>query len=281
MSDICCQGREIDEAQLRWLQAWMQEHSDWSRKRLARSLCGQWNWRNERGQLKDFAARSLLLKLQAQGWLQLPALQVHMRRPGRRVQELGGWQEPSGWQASLSQLQPVGLAPVTPGTAAAKRWAFYLERYHYLGLQRVGENVGYLAGDRHGRDLACLLFGAPAWRCGVRDAFLNWSGAQRRVGLGRLANNTRFLILPWVQVPHLASQVLGQAVRRVNADWQARYGHDLNWLETFVDTARYDGACYRAANWHYVGTTCGRSRQDRYQRLQLSRKAVYLYPLHP
>jgi len=124
-----------------------------------------------------------------------------------------------------------------------------------------------------------LLFGAPAWRCQARDAFLNWSAAERAAQLPRLANNTRFLILPWLEVPALASHVLGQVTRRIRTDWQQKYGRELWWLETFVDTERYSGSCYRAANWRYVGQTAGRSRQDRHHRLSVPCKAVYLYPL--
>lgn len=269
----------MDAAQLLWLQGWIGEHPDWSRKRFARELCVRWEWRNERGRLKDFAARSFLLKLAAGGHVQLPALQVAMRRAPRRVGALAGWEEPEGWLGSLHDLQPVKCAVVRAGTEAFKRWAFYLDRYHYLGFRVVGENLGYLVHDRQGRELGCLLFGAPAWRCGVRDAFLQWGVAERLAQLSGLANNTRFLILPWVRVADLASHVLGQVVRRIRADWQDKYGHGLRWLETFVDTERYRGTCYRAANWRYAGQTTGRSRQDRHHRLQVSRKDVYLYDL--
>lgn len=275
-----CQGRLVDEGQLQWLQNWIEEHSDWSRKRLAQELCVCWDWRNECGRLKDFAARSFLLKLQERGWIELPVLQTPMRRSRSGVQELSGWEEPTVLESSLRDLQPVRMLTVVPRTDAAKRWAFYLERYHYLGFRTVGENVGYLVCDRQGRDVACLLFGAAAWRCQVRDNFLNWNPAERAARLSRMANNTRFLILPWVRAPHLASHVLGQAARSINADWQAKYGHGLDWLETFVDTGRYGGTCYRAANWREVGQTTGRSRQDRDHRLQVSRKAVFLYDLH-
>lgn len=269
----------MDAQQVQWLRDWIAEHPDWSRKRLARELCLCWEWRNERGRLKDFAARSFLLKLEARGLIALPALQLHQRRPPRQVKRLSAWREPSALEAPLSQLRPVKLERVLAGTAAAQRWAFYLDRYHYLGWRVVGENAGYLAYDCQGRELACLLFGAPAWRCRVRDQYLKWSAAERAAGLSRVANNTRFLILPWVRVPHLASHVLGQVTGRINVDWQAQYGHGLEWLETFVDTQRFQGTCYRAANWRYVGQTTGRSRQDRNHTLRVPSKAVYLYPL--
>jgi hypothetical protein len=143
----------------------------------------------------------------------------------------------------------------------------------------VGENLGYLARDAQGRDLACLLFGAPAWRCAPRDRVLAWSESERRARLPTLANNTRFLILPWVRVPHLASHLLGQVARRIAGDWHAKYGHALEWLETFVERDRFPGTCYRAANWQCVGTTTGRSRQDRDHTTTVPRKDVFLYRL--
>jgi hypothetical protein len=242
-------------------------------------LCEHWDWRDQRGRLKDFAARSLLLKLEAQGHLRLPPLQLQKRRAPRPVPRLIGWQQPPAWEGSLSQIRPVKLEPISAGWAAAVRWAFYLDQYHYLKLRVVGENLGYLAVDAHGRDVAAVLFGAPAWRCAPRDEFLEWGDTQRREQLHRLANNTRFLILPWVRVPHLASHVLGAVARRISADWQSKYGHGLDWLETFVEHERFAGSCYRAANWQRVGRTAGRSRQDRDHLQRVPVKDVYLYRL--
>lgn len=278
-TDLVVQGRRLGQEDLSWLVRWVDDHPQWSRKRLARELCEHWEWRDQRGRLKDFAARSLLLKLEAQGHLRLPALQVQKRRAPRLVARLPQWQQPQTWEASLGQIRPVKLELICAGSATAVRWAFYLDHYHYLKLRVVGENLGYLAMDTHGRDVAAVLFGAPAWRCAVRDEFLEWGEAQRRAHLHRLANNTRFLILPWVRVPHLASHVLGAVARRISADWQLKYGHGLDWLETFVEHERFAGSCYRAANWQWVGQTAGRSRQDRDHTQRVPVKDVYLYRL--
>jgi hypothetical protein len=278
-TDLVVQGRQLRQEDVRGLARWVDEHPDWSRKRLARALCEWWDWRDGCGRLKDFAARSLLLKLEAQGHLRLPPLQVQKRRAPRSAPRWADWQEPEAWEARLGQIRPVKLALVSAGSAVARRWAFYLDRYHYLKLRVVGENLGYLAVDAHGRDVAAMLFGAPAWRCAPRDEFLEWNEAQRREQLHRLANNTRFLILPWVGVPHLASHVLGAVARRISADWQWKYGHGLDWLETFVEHERFAGSCYRAANWQWVGRTGGRSRQDREHTLRVPVKDVYLYRL--
>ena len=278
-SDLVVQGRRLGLVELDWLRQWIEDHPQWSRKRLARELCQRWGWRDERGKLKDFAARSFLLKLEARGQLCLPPLQVQKRRAPRPAPRWADWQQPEPWEGSLGQIRPVKLEPISAGSAAARRWAFYLDQYHYLKLRVVGENLGYLAVDALGRDVAAVLFGAPAWRCAARDEFLEWDDTQRRQQLYRLANNTRFLILPWVRVAHLASHVLGAVARRISADWQGKYGHGLDWLETFVEAERFAGSCYRAANWQWVGRTAGRSRQDRDHTQRVPLKDVYLYRL--
>ena len=137
----------------------------------------------------------------------------------------------------------------------------------------------YLVRDRHGRDLACLLFGSAAWKTKPRDQFIGWSHEARARNLLWITNNTRFLILPWVRVPHLASHVLGRIIRRLRTDWQVKYGHPVHLVETFVERDRFVGTCYKAANWICVGSTKGRSRQDRYNTLVLPVKDIYLYPL--
>ena len=277
--ELTLQGRRIQPGDLAWLQSWIDENPDWSRKQIARELCRRWNWVDMRGGLKDFAARSLLLKLEGRGQVKLPALRTQFRRVRLKPTSLEQWEEPPTWTALLAELAPVRLEPVEAGSPAAKRWAFYLERYHYLGFRVVGENLGYLATDGQGRDVGCLLFGAAAWRCAARDRRLGWSSQDRQQYLWSVANNTRFLILPWVRVKHLASCLLGAVARRIDADWHQRYRHGVDWLETFVDRDRFRGSCYRAANWECVGQTQGRGRQDREHQLRVPVKDVYLYDL--
>ena len=267
----------MQPVEVRWLAGWIGEHPQWSRKHLARELCRRWHWVDGRGRLRDFAARSLLLKLEARGMVQLPAVRLYNRRSRRPPPRWAAWQEPPRWEAELAPIGPVRVEPVVAGSETQARWGFYLERYHYLGLRVVGENLGYLAVDRHARDLACLLFGAAAWQCAARDRKLDWTRAERAAGLPRVVNNTRFLVLPWVRVKYLASCVLGQVARRIDQDWRQKYGHGVDWLETFVDRERYRGSCYRAANWEWVGQTQGRSRQDRDHDLRVPVKDVYLY----
>ena len=149
----------------------MEQRPEWSRKRLAKGLCEQWDWRDSHGRLKDFAARSLLLKLESSGQIKLPLLQENQRRPPRKAPILPLWQEPPARRVPLAEVQPLRVWVIKSGTVEWKRWAFYLEVYHYLGLRVVGENLGYLIGDNQGQDLACLLFGAAAWKCAASDPF--------------------------------------------------------------------------------------------------------------
>jgi len=158
-----------------------------------------------------------------------------------------------------------------------------LHQHHYLSHRSsVGENLQYLVRDGQGRPLACLLFGAAAWQCASRDHYIGWDSSVRAQHLHLIANNTRFLILPWVGVSSLASHLLGHLVRRLSDDWRAKYGHPIYLLETFVERGRFAGTAYRAANWVRVGQTKGRTRQDRADGTwhQAAIKDVYLYPLH-
>jgi hypothetical protein len=181
---------------------------------------------------------------------------------------------------SLASLQPVSVELAhTP--ALRRRVRQLLAQYHYRGFHgAVGENVIYLAQDVRGRELAVMVFGAAAWKVAVRDRFIGWSVAQRQQHLGALANQQRFLILPWVRVAHLASHLLARATRRLSADWQARYGHPVWLVETFVEQDRFVGTAYKAAGWLHLGATTGRTRQDRQRTLQSPLKSVWVRPLH-
>lgn len=276
------QGRELDPHDLGLIQQLLREHPDWSRWRLSKALCEEWNWRNAAGQLKDMASRTLLLKLQERGHIQLPA---RRQNPASRMRQTRV--EPIQWDdstiaASLGDLNPLQLAEVSQDRAQRQQVAAALRQFHYLGFGgAVGENLQYTVRDGQGRLLACLVFGSAAWKCQGRDAFIGWTIDQRRRHLPCLTNNSRFLILPWVQVRSLASWTLSAILRRLSADWQAKYGHPIHLVETFVERDRFRGTAYRAANWVRVGETTGRTRQDRDRLLQAPVKDVYLYPLHP
>ena len=286
------QGREVTAADIELIRVLLAAHPTRGRTPLSEDLCRRWEWRNARGQLKDMACRTLLLKLERAGHIRLPprirpsSNGLRNRRPPAAPVE----HEPIC--GDLRDVQPLSVSVVAPGSsvcrAAALRGAGrddarlfngLLAHEHYLGHRNtVGENLRYLVRDRRGRPVACALFGAAAWTCADRDAFLGWDRPTRERNLQHLTNNTRFLIPGWVQVPHLASHVLGLIARRIRNDWQAKYGHPIHALETFVDR-RFRGTCYRAANWRRVGQTQGRTRNDREHRIQAAVKDVYLYPL--
>jgi len=280
------QGRQIGATDLEQVRQLLAGHPEWSRRRLSQHLATLWDWRNPAGQLKDMAARTLLLKLEQRGWITLPARrQVPSNR--MRHKRMPAFQVPVAESPVLEELNgllPLEITEVSRLTHSRALFEDLLHRHHYLGYRSpVGENLQYLVSNRHGQPLACVLFGAAAWQCADRDEYIGWDAATRGQGLHLIANNTRFLIPSWVRVPHLASHLLSRVARRLSRDWQTKYGHPIYLLETFVQRDRFAGSCYRAANWQRVGQTKGRSRQNRPdgRRYGLPVKDVYLYPLHP
>jgi hypothetical protein len=274
------QGRQIAMEDLELIRGLLASHPDWNRTRLSRELCARWNWRNARGRAKDMSARALLLKLERAGHIRLPARRGLSPNERRNRQAAPVARPAAPICSPLSELRPLNVELVAPNCDDARLFHSLLAHEHYLGHRNtVGENLRYLVRDRHDRPVACVLFGSAAWKCADRDAFLAWDRPTRERNLQHLTNNTRFLIPGWVRVPHLASHVLGLIARRIRADWQAKYGHPVHALETFVDRSRFKGTCYRAANWLRVGRTRGRTRNDRAHRIQAAVKDVYVYPL--
>jgi len=277
------QGRTLTEQDLVQVRDLIAAHPDWHRSRLSRELAEAWNWRTDTGRLKDMAARTLLLKLERRGLISLPPRRRAPVRRGQSHPEFPGLAcFPHPITANLGGLAPLTVDPLDARHLDYPTFSHYLAQYHYLGHRGpVGEHLAYLARDQHGRDVACALFGAAAWRVNPRDEFIGWDDPTRAARLSWITNNVRFLILPWVRVPHLASHLLARLTRRLAADWKAKYGHPVHLVETFVDRSRFKGTCYRAANWICVGRTQGRSRQDRDRTLRVPVKDVHLYPLVP
>lgn len=281
------QGRHIGAAELEQVRQLLAAHPDWSRRRLSCQLATLWNWRSPAGQLKDMAARTLLLKLEQRGWISLPP---RRRVPFNRMrpQQVPVTERPvseSPITEPLSALLPLTFMEVSrPGTTQRGLFEALLQQHHYLSYRgTVGENLQYLVCDCRGRPLACVLFGAAAWQCADRDRYVGWDALARSQRLPLLTNNTRFLIPLWVRVRHLASYVLSRIAQGLSDHWQNKYGHPIYLLETFVERDRFLGTSYQAANWVCVGQTKGRSRQDQPDGVhhQLPIKDVYLCPLHP
>lgn len=274
------QGRRVSPEDLLEIRTCLTEHPSWHRTRLSRELCQRWGWRNEAGQLKDMACRTLLLKLQARGWIQLPARQRVAVNGSRNRSPVAVPHDDSPLHGTLETLGPLRVEPVSPGSPSAQLFQYLLHRYHYLSHRNcVGENLKYLVSQGQGRPLACLLFGSAAWKCRPRDAFVGWSSLTRPHSLRLLTNNTRFLLLPWVQVQSLASHILSLITRRLSEDWQEKYGHPIHLVETFVEVPRFSGTCYRAAGWMAVGSTTGRGRNAPGMAAQGPLKEVFLKPL--
>ncbi len=274
------QGRSLSGADLDLIRNLLADHPEWCRSRLSVELCELWDWRNTQGRIKDMAARTLLLKLERAGHIVLPPRRGPSPNENRNriVPTVAHATEPI--VGTLRDLQPLVLSVVKPGSDDLALFKSLLSQHHYLGHKNtVGENLQYLVRDTQGRPVACSLFGSAAWRCSVRDDYIGWAPESRRRNLQRLTNNTRYLVLPWVKIPHLASHVLGLISRQIRADWQAKYGHTVEALETFVDRDRFRGTCYLAANWLRLGATQGRTRNDREHRITASIKDVYIYPL--
>jgi hypothetical protein len=246
---------------------------------IARTVCELLEWKRPGGGLKNHECRQLLERLAAEGLLKLPDLRKLGGRGPRRADLSRPYPEPAPVAGAASECEPLELALVE-GKAESRRWREQVERYHYLGCRvPFGANLRYWARNRD-RELACLLWTSPAWKMQARDAWIGWSDEQRQHNLQSIVNNGRFLILPWVHVKGLASKILALSARQLLRDWETRYGRRPLLLETLVDTARFRGTCYRAANWVHVGQTAGRGRMDRNHQAQgQAVKDIYLYPL--
>jgi len=223
--------------------------------------------------------RSLLLLLESKGFIKLPPRKSNPPNPlANRKKPLRIAIDESVVECSLDALYPINLKQVRR-TAQEKLFNSLISEYHYLGYtQPVGEHLKYIAFSND-RPIACLAWSSAPWYIGVRDRFIGWSPETRQKNLHLIINNTRFLVLPWVDVSHLASHLLALNRRRLYQDWQRIYHHPVYLLETFVDTERYRGTVYKADNWIYVGKTTGLGKLSKSNKPTLSKKAVYVYPL--
>ena len=265
--------REIDE-----VKEVIAVHRERSRWFISRELCRRWGWTQPNGVLKDIICRGLLLRLDAQGLIELPPrgkIPPYHLSPYKKPASVQVDQTPM--EGKLSDLRPIELFQVRR-TPLENLYNSLIEQYHYLRYTRpVGEHLEYL-GFAQGRVVGCLGWCSAPRHLGCRDRYLGWTPEQRIKNLCRIVINTRFLILPWVKVAHLASHLLGLMARRISRDWQEIYRHEVVWLETFVDP-RFSGTCYRAANWIYLGQTTGRGKNDQTHRANRSLKWVFGYPL--
>jgi hypothetical protein len=272
-------GREVTDAEVVFIRDLIAAHPTLSRRRLSQELCRAWNWVQPNGQLRDMVCRGLMLALHRAGQIALPDRQQASRNPlVERSKPTAVEIDCRPIDASLASLSPLRLEQVRR-TPAESLFNSLIEQHHYLGYtQPVGEHLKYLIFAEE-RLLACLAWSSAPRHLGPRDRFLGWSAEERRRNLHLIATNVRFLVLPWVKVPHLASHILGRMARQLSDDWERVYGHPLYFLETFVDPDRFRGTCYRAANWIVLGRTTGRGKNDQTHRPNRSLKEVLGYPL--
>jgi len=251
-----------------------------SRTELAMTICENLGWVTPVGQYKVASCQHLLEWLEGWGLVALPRKREKVYENPERIEFGPRTQAGPPVEGSIADLEPIVLEPVR-GSDGIRLWNEYLHRYHALGYRRpFGAHQRYFIVSKSVRGtLGCLLFAAAAWALAPRDEWIGWSEVDRSLRLNLVVNNSRFLIFPWVRVRNLASKVLSMVAKRIGADWQERYGYRPVLLETFVDPERYRGACYRAANWVYLGRTQGRGRTGRHNERPFSRKDIYVYPL--
>ena len=276
-------GREISQEDIRYIRALIERHPDESRRTLSAKLCEAWQWRQANGALRDMVCRGMLLILERAGQITLPPVSYVRHNPlARRVRPEPAQIDTTPVEDRLRSFQPLEFEQVRR-TPNEPLFNSLMEEHHYLGYEQpVGEHLKYLVWTGYplgSRPVACLAWSSAPRHLGSRDRYIGWSAEARRRNIRSIAYNTRFLILPWVRVEHLASHILGRMAARISDDWQRMYGHPIYFLETFVDPERFRGTCYRAANWVVLGKTTGRGKQSNSYVPNRSIKEVLGYPL--
>jgi len=270
--------RIITSDDVRYIRQVIDDDPRISRRALSQKICRDWNWVQDNGYLKDMVCRSLMLLLERDGHITLPPRKrvphnpLAVRKPPQKITI-----DQTPIRGPLTGLSPIKLRQVRK-TKWEAIFNSLIEHHHYLGYtQPVGEHLKYLFFSGN-RPIAGLSFSSAPYWIDCRDWFIGWSPQAREKNRHLLAYNNRFLILPWIQVPNLASHLLSLCARQINSDWQKLYHHQILWLETFVDTERFKGTCYKAANWHFLGTTKGTGKDNKLKQC-VSIKAMYGYPL--
>jgi hypothetical protein len=279
MAEFRYRGRVIGSEELLFLRALIEQHPNESRRKLSVRVCEAWQWRQANGALRDMVCRGMLLMLERAGQITLPPVSYVRRNPlAQRPRPEPVLIDKTSIEDPLRTLQPLEFEQVRR-SAQEPLFNSLMEEHHYLGYEQpVGEHLKYLVWSQ-GRPIACLAWSSAPRHLGSRDRYIGWDAEARRGRIRFIAYNTRFLILPWVRVEHLASHILGRMAARISDDWQQMYGHPIYFLETFIDPERFRGTCYRAANWVLMGRTTGRGKQSNSYVPNRSIKEVLGYPL--
>jgi hypothetical protein len=270
-------GRPFTAQDIERVRRLIRDHPQANRQRISYLVCEAFEWRKSDGGLKDMSCRVALLRMHRDGLIELPS-PTRKVTPCRSFTRRTAQAEPKAlFEAAVHELEDLHLDLVQRKASAL--WNEYIERYHYLGYKPLpGAQLRYFAYAGQ-RLVGVLGFGAAAWKTGPRDIWIGWSREQRQRNLWGIVNNARFLILPWIRVHCLASKLLSMASRVLPADWEHRYGYRPVLLETFVETGRFQGTCYRAANWRCLGHTQGRGKLGDHRIAQVPIKTVWVYPL--
>ena len=273
-------GRTVTPEDTAFIRQLIADNPQDSRCRLSEKLCEAWDWRQANGHLKDMVCRGLMLELERAGLIKLPPRRKTPHNPlAKRKTPDRVVLDQSPICTSVKQLEPLVVRQVRR-SRQEPLFNSLVQHHHYLGYtQPVGEHLKYIVYVAD-RPIACFAWSSAPRHIGSRDRFIGWDKLQRKQNIHLMAYNSRFLVLPWVQVKYLASHLLGRIARRISSDWLKLYNHRIYYLETFVDTERFEGTCYRAANWLYLGKTTGRGKADQTKKQNRSLKAVWGYPLH-
>jgi hypothetical protein len=272
--------RVLEESDITLINDLVAKYGDKGRSYISSRLCEIWDWRQANGRYREITCRELLRKLDALGLICLPAKLCSGRRPGyRNTPKCPENLNRKPIASPLKSIKSKIHFRQVRGTGDEALFNGLIEKFHYLGYhQGAGEQLKYLVLLDQ-RVIACVGFSCSAFKVACRDHYIGWNGEEKTENISKVVNNSRFLIPPWVRVPHLASFVLGKVIRRLRSDWTAYYGHPVVLVETFVDMERFSGICYRAAGWRCLGQTAGRGRNDRYNKCGKSVKAMFVKEL--
>lgn len=281
MTELKYRGRVITSEDILFIEQLIAAHPRTSRRRLSQKLCEAWQWKQANGALRDMVCRGLLLMLDRAGHIELPAVKFVPHNPlVRRKRPEPVLIDTTPIHGTLQQLRPVEIEPVRRADHEPL-FNSLMEQYHYLAYEQpVGEHLKFLVWAQR-RPIACLAWSSAPRHLASRDRYIGWSAEARRRNIRFLAYNTRYLILPWVRVPHLASHILGKMTGQLSQDWERMYGHPVFFAETFIDPGRFRGTCYRAANWKLLGRTTGRGKASNSYKPNRPIKEVLGFPLTP
>ena len=271
-------AREFSATDIQTIRELIAQDPKLQRTALSRKLCQLWGWTKPNGELKDMSCRVALLRMQKDGLIELPRSQITVVRKRAHFEPTAASNAQAPMTRPVHELPPIRLE-VVGGKATSRLWNEYMARYHYLGYTAMsGSQIRYnvFAGEQL---VACISFGACAWKLKDRERYIGWSDEQRKRNLQLVINNARFLVLPWIESKGLASKILSLAARRLPMDWKCRYGFEPVLLETFVEYERHKGTCYKAANWVNVGRTAGRGKKSTSHERLIPAKDIWLYPL--